>query len=296
MTRDIIDIGEFIVLIEQSIVGGNVVEKCGFHDQIIGFSFYSSGNVELKINYADKTKTYHNTKGIAISYSADTYVEFVHNISYENPLQCVCVFITNKNLNKLSKLESEMFTKYIQELITPEDNFVSGPNFYMSSEMQNAVDKIFKTTYQGISRIMFIRSQVIELLSHFFAIVSEIDNVKNFKNTDREKLYQAKEILTNNIETPPSLNELSRLIGLNNYKLKKNFKELFGIPVFKHLQNERLNKAHDLLSTKDISIQEIASSVGYESLSSFSSAFQKKFGVRPIEIKKQFFSNKKQSF
>ena len=124
------------------------------------------------------------------------------------------------------------------------------------------------------------------LLSHFLAIVSQIDIRSEIKNPERQKLYQAKEILSNNIEAPPSLNELSKLIGLNSFKLKKNFIELFGVPVFKFLQHERLNKAHELLMHRNLSIQEVAGLVGYESISSFSSAFLKKFGLRPSEIKK----------
>ena len=113
----------------------------------------------------------------------------------------------------------------------------------------------------------------------------EEDKVTSMKDNEREKLYRAKEIISNNMEAPPSITELSRLIGLNDFKLKKNFKELFGFPVYKYLQNERLIKAHDLLSSQDVTIQEAAWSVGYESLSSFSNAFVKKFGFRPSEVK-----------
>jgi len=157
----------------------------------------------------------------------------------------------------------------------------------MGHNMQNAVDKIFNTKYKGATRMMFLRSQITELLAHFFAMVSDsAGGDESIKKHDREKLYHAKEILSDNIERPPSLNELSKLIGLNDYKLKKNFKELFGLPVFKYLQNERLIKAHELLSVNELSIQEAAWSVGYESISSFSSAFLKKYGFRPSEIKR----------
>lgn len=287
MTRDIIEINNFVVLIEQSIDEKTIVEKCDFGDQVIGFSFYGSGNVELSIHHGKEKRTFNNTKGFAMSFFANDKVEFVHSISHEKPLQCICIFSTIKNLHKLPEQENEIFTKYLSELINPKGNFVEGPNFYMAHDMQNAVDKIFKTTYKGATRMMFLRSQVTELLSHFFAFVSDVDNTEStIKKQDREKLYYAKEILSNSIETPPSLHELSKLIGLNNFKLKKNFKELFGVPVYKYLQNERLNKAYELLNTNDISIQEAAWAVGYESLSSFSSAFLKKFGFRPSEIKK----------
>ncbi|HOX82836.1 MAG TPA: AraC family transcriptional regulator [Chryseolinea sp.] len=286
MTRDIVEINDFIVLIEQSIAEEKVVDQCGFEDQVIGFSFYGSGNVELDIHYGKKTKKYSNTKGIALSFSANSKVQFVHNISSKKPLQCICVVSSIKNIQTLPKQEVDVFAQYLHELINPQDHYVEGPIFYMSPDMQSAVDKIFSTSYTGTTRMMFIRSQVMELLSHFFAIISQADHRAEIKNPERHKLYEAKEILSNNMEAPPSLSELSKLIGLNSFKLKKSFKELFGVPVFKYLQHERLNKAHELLTHRGMSIQEVAGLVGYESISSFSSAFLKKFGQRPSEIRK----------
>lgn len=272
MTRDIIETNDFTVLIEQSNAPKPIVEKCGFEAPVIGFSFYGSGNVELDINHGNKTKTYSNTKGKAISFYANNQVEFVHNISPQRPLQCICILPSTK---------MEILTQHVHNLVSPRDNYVEGPGFNMSPDMLIAVDKIFNTSYTGATRTMFIKSQVLELLSHFFAIAASPGRIK-----DKEKLYHAKEIISNNMETPPSLDELSKLTGLNTFKLKKNFKALFGVPVFKYLQNERLKKAHEILSTSDMSIQETAWSVGYESLSSFSSAYLKKFGFRPSETKK----------
>ncbi len=110
-------------------------------------------------------------------------------------------------------------------------------------------------------------------------------NIDVVSTSEREKLLQAKSILINNLENPPSLTDLSKEIGLNTYTLKKEFKELFGVPVFKYLQNERLTRAHKMISNEDATVQEAAWQVGYDSLSSFSNAFAKKFGYRPSQIK-----------
>ncbi len=263
MTRDIIEINDFLVLIEQSNEEEAIVDKCGFDEPVVGFSFYGSGNVALSINHLKGTRNFQNTKGFAMSFSANEKVEFVHAISNEKPLQCICIVSSLKNLSKLPDQEGEIFSEYLRELINPEKDYVEGPNFYMTHDMQSAVDKIFNIRYSGKTRMMFLKSQVTELLSHFFALISDPEP-QAVNKQEREKLYQAREILFSNMDKPPSLDELSRLIGLNSFKLKKNFKELFGVPVFKYLQNERLNKAHDLLRDGNVSIQEAAWLVGYE--------------------------------
>ena len=285
MTTDIIEINNFIVLIEQSAAEKTVVSRCDVDDQVIGISFYGSGEVDIDIRFGKNKKTYHNTTGIVTSFFVNDKVDFLHRISPEKPLRSISIFSTLKNLNKLPTQELEIFSQHLAPLLHAKEDFVEGPSFHMTADMLTAVDKILNTSYKGVSRMMFLRSQVIELLAHFFASLSNAEKT-TINSSDREKLFQAKEILNQNIDAPPTLNELSKLIGLNNYKLKKNFKELFGVPVFKYLQQERLNKAHEILQTKNMSIQEAAWFVGYESLSSFSNAFHKKFGYRPSQLKK----------
>lgn len=291
MTTDILEINNFIVLIEQSNDNKTITERCDLDDQVIGFSFYGSGDVELSISFDDKVKIVNNSSGIATSFYGNKKVEFVHKISHKKPLQSVSVFSILNNLNKLPKQEKEIYTNHLNSLINPKDDYVEGPYFYMTAEMQNAVSKIFNTNYKGTLRKLFLQSQITELLAHFFAYLSS-DKKETIKTSEKEKLHNAKNIISNNIATPPTLSELSKMIGLNDNKLKKNFKELFGVPVFKYLQNERLTKANELLRNSEKSIQEVSWYVGYESLSSFSNAFLKKFGFRPSEVKKESFSNK----
>jgi len=285
MITDILEINNFIVLIEQSNDTKTIIERCDLDDQVIGFSFYGSGNVELSINFGDKVNIVNNSSGIATSFYGNKKVEFIHKISPQKPLKSVSVFSTLDNLNKLPKQEKEIYTNHLSTLINPKDDYVEGPYFYMSPEMQNAVSKIFNTKYTGTLRKLFLQSQITELLAHFFAHITNNEK-KTIRKSEKEKLYNAKDIISNNIATPPTLNELSKMIGLNNNKLKKNFKELFGVPVFKYLQNERLAKAYELLNDSDMNIQEISWYVGYESVSSFSNAFLKKFGTRPSEMSK----------
>lgn len=53
-----------------------------------------------------------------------------------------------------------------------------------------------------------------------------------------------------------TLIELSRLIGLNDYKLKKGFKEMFGTTVFGYLREKRLEKAFHLLQEGTMNVTE----------------------------------------
>ena len=102
--------------------------------------------------------------------------------------------------------------------------------------------------------------------------------------SDADKIRRAKEILAERMTDPPSLIALSRMIGLNDYKLKAGFKELFGTTVFGYLKEVRLETALRLLQQGGISVLEAACAVGYSNPSYFAASFRKQFGVNPGEL------------
>ncbi|PXX29692.1 AraC family transcriptional regulator [Arenibacter sp. ARW7G5Y1] len=284
MTRDFININDFIVLVEEAKVNEATIDSCSFEEPLIAVAFYGSGNVDLKVNYGDKQKDFSHTKGLALSFYADDKVEFIHTVSSSKPLECLVIATSIKALDKLPNQEGELFGDMLGELVDPSDHFVEGPSFIMTPEMQEIVDSLFNIKYEGKTKMMFFRSQITALLSHFFGQLAGLKTEK-INTQERKRLNWARDILLENIDNPPTLNELSKQIGWNTFKLKKDFKAYFGVPVFKYLQNERLTLAHKLIRNQDATVQEAAWHVGYDSLSSFSNAFEKKFGYRPSQIK-----------
>jgi AraC-like DNA-binding protein len=284
MTRDIIDINDFIILVEEAKVNAATIDSCSFEEPLIAVAFYGSGNVDLEVTYGDKRKEFNYTKGLALSFYADDNVEFIHRVSSSKPLECLVIATSIKALDNLPHQEGELFGEMLAQLVNPSDHYVEGPSFIMTPEMQTIVDSLFNIQYQGKTKMMFFRSQITTLLSHFFGQLAGLKTMK-INPQERNQLDLAKDILLNNIDNPPSLTELSKKIGLNTFRLKKDFKAYFGVPVFKYLQNERLNLAHKMIRNQDATVQEAAWHVGYESLSSFSNAFEKKFGYRPSQIK-----------
>jgi AraC-like DNA-binding protein len=73
--------------------------------------------------------------------------------------------------------------------------------------------------------------------------------------------------------------------GINEFKLKKGFKETFGVTAFGYLADVRLGLAKDDILAGRRSATEIAFALGYSSLAHFSHAFKKKFGVSPNQAK-----------
>lgn len=103
----------------------------------------------------------------------------------------------------------------------------------------------------------------------------------NLSRQDMTGIRKAKEILDHNLAASVSLSELSKLVCLNEYKLKKGFKEMFGQSVHAYVIDQRLEKARLLFEEQGLSVSDAAFQVGYGNLSFFTLSFRKKFGVNP---------------
>jgi AraC-like DNA-binding protein len=103
------------------------------------------------------------------------------------------------------------------------------------------------------------------------------------RSHDVERIYLAKAMVEENLLNPCSLIELAHRVGLNDFKLKKGFREVFGTTVFGYLYDLRMEKAKLLLKNGK-PVREVAFEVGYKNAHHFTTAFKKKFGYLPSKI------------
>jgi AraC-like DNA-binding protein len=94
-----------------------------------------------------------------------------------------------------------------------------------------------------------------------------------------------RDYLVDHAACPPSLTELAKIAGLNEFKLKKGFKEVFNTSVFAYLSDFKLNEARNELLSGATPIKEVAEQLGYSSVQHFTKAFKGKFGVSPGRVK-----------
>jgi AraC-like DNA-binding protein len=101
---------------------------------------------------------------------------------------------------------------------------------------------------------------------------------------DREKIALARDVLLQHIGEPLTIRELSRKAAINECYLKKGFKEMYGTTIFDFFQSQRMEHAKYLLYEKGLTVTEVSASLGYSSISHFSTAFKKHTGIKPCEL------------
>ncbi|MGE4488276.1 MAG: helix-turn-helix transcriptional regulator [Kiritimatiellales bacterium] len=128
-----------------------------------------------------------------------------------------------------------------------------------------------------------------ELLHH--PALSPARGVCNCSGPDVETLRCVARHLEENLAEEHSLADLCRRFFINEFKLKKGFKALFGTTVFGYLRDKRFQRAEMLLKAGDLSVLEIANEVGYSNPGHFARGFSERFGVTPKDFQSRFLAN-----
>lgn len=84
-----------------------------------------------------------------------------------------------------------------------------------------------------------------------------------------------------------TIEEVARHAGVGRTHFSKKFHERYGITPVRHMQRLKLDEARMLLEQTNYSLSEIAHSVGYPDLFSFSKAFKKHHGLPPKQYRQK---------
>lgn len=103
-------------------------------------------------------------------------------------------------------------------------------------------------------------------------------------------LFQPKEVefkntIQHNLYANLSLDELAALCHLSTSSFKRKFNEVFEESPKKYIARKKIEKAAELLKSKDIRVSEIAYQVGFDSLATFSRNFSATYGQSPSEYR-----------
>jgi AraC family transcriptional activator of pyochelin receptor len=137
-------------------------------------------------------------------------------------------------------------------------------------------------------RRLFMHGQVMSILAAELSHLGEekFENSGRFNQKDREIAEWARDILFHEYKNPPSVEELSKLVGTNQFKLKQLFHHFFNNTPYGVVLEIRMNKAYQLLESTRCHVGLAADFVGYSHASNFSAAFIKYFGISPKTISK----------
>ncbi|MEM7108564.1 MAG: AraC family transcriptional regulator [Bacteroidota bacterium] len=183
--------------------------------------------------------------------------------------------------------EGGLFDVFRESIEKKQASLLSPHNYPITPQMMTLIHQILNCNRTGHFKRMLLESHVIELLMLQLEQISNHD-CEVFCATNKqheEKLYAVREILSQHLSGDFSLHSLAQQVGTNEFTLKKGFKELFGTSVFGYWNQMKMQEARTLLAEGVMTVKEISAKIGYKNPQHFSTAFKRRFGFSPGELK-----------
>lgn len=214
------------------------------------------------------------------------------------------------NYGKTHSFESENGMDYYNILLTPEfiseqltnsenaidlltlscfesfSNFNDEPKIRFSSseiifveQLLNEMEREFAKKDAGYTEVL--KSCITVLLIHIFR------KMDNGMLTDDKKIpAEILDYIDNNYNEKITIKDLAKRCFYNPSYFSRIFSEIYGMTITEYIAERRFEKACQLLSGSDMTVEEVARSAGYRDTAAIFRHFKKKLGITPGDYRK----------
>jgi AraC family transcriptional regulator, transcriptional activator of the genes for pyochelin and ferripyochelin receptors len=156
----------------------------------------------------------------------------------------------------------------------------------ITPDMRDKINDVLYNRFNGPLREDFLKIKFVDILircvehsqRHFYTGLTK---------ADIEKVKAVRTRILKDIRCSYTVSLLADDATIDERKLERGFKILFGTTVYHFLVNERMKKAVALLRDTTMPVGQIALSVGYNKLRVFSDTFKRKYGYSPATVRKK---------
>ncbi|MGO3161913.1 AraC family transcriptional regulator [Sphingobacterium sp. JB170] len=272
-------------------VHSEVVEQItaclSFNSHIVAMVFHLEGDVNIM--------TTGGNHDVSIRMHGDEHnVEVINSkmlkVAYEPgaPVNSFIVLLSRGFCLRVMPQEHDRHNKLLSAVNEGNQSRLSPEFAPLSQDMKRIIENVRNCSRKGSFHRLCLEIKIAELLmlqlEQQYSLHAEQIERPMLHNADMEKIEEAKRILEVHYIQPPTIKDLALTVGLNETKLKADFKRIYNSTIHAYTQRIRMQKAHQLLTQKNLLLKEIALQVGYQKPSNFTAAFKEFFGVHPGDI------------
>ncbi|MBX2907203.1 MAG: helix-turn-helix domain-containing protein [Taibaiella sp.] len=191
----------------------------------------------------------------------------------------------NSDANLLDKHDGAMDTRHLNS------------QFYENSmRLQHLVDRLTtEPAIAGDNYDILMADIVKVMLGYNQEVAKKIADLPFARAAVRNDIYRrltiARDFLHSNYYRTPDLNEISREVAMSKFHFLRAFRNHFGMAPHQYLARVKMEKASMLLKKGQLTIYQVADSVGFEEPNAFIRAFGRTYGISPQKYRKREMSN-----
>jgi len=167
--------------------------------------------------------------------------------------------------------------------------------FFDFSDKYDAVFKVLEVIEREyVEQAPFWQNAIINEFNNFILFLlrnTQLITLPFDSSAKPNSLSQIHLYLRSRYQENITLDKLARLFFLNKYYIAHAFQKKYSVSIVKFLNMVRCNEAKKLLETTDLSITEIAISVGFNSSSHFTETYKKIIDETPAQTRKRFYKH-----
>jgi AraC-like DNA-binding protein len=281
---DLLQIAHSIYLVIGNVVYADTGLKSVLSDGLLSFHVRLSGEVTVLVNRTSSVRVggpsllvWHQPPGLN---SGEQELPGCRVVSVT--LYCDPEFITNALADAPGAVP-----RHIDRFLAKGARGINYSHLPINAEILNVATELAYSPYTGRLRLIYLEAKALELYCQIVAALDRLADLasEHYSEVDLMRLQKARGILTTRFKPVPRTPEIAREIGINETKLKRGFKALFGKPVHEYGRECRMQHAMQLLRDRHMPISRVTEEAGYKHQTTFANAFKQRFGYRPKDVR-----------
>lgn len=222
--------------------------------------------------------------------------EYSITIESEVPVESFCIFFPEL-----------MVEEVYHNMMASNEQLLDDPAFLKQKSVE-FVEKTYNDTWLAATlfqikseytnkylEITWLEEKLYELAHGLLKVQRQVHKdilkLQSLRASTREELYKriqlGHEFISAYFDQSITLTDVARAACLSPNHFLRSYKQLFGMSPHQYLSERRLQKSKSLLLQTDKSITDICLEVGFQSPSSFSGLFSKRFSMTPSQFRQK---------
>jgi AraC family transcriptional activator of pyochelin receptor len=174
---------------------------------------------------------------------------------------------------------------FLEKIKKGESTLLLEDHGWVTREIQDTIFKIVHASKEQSEYPVYFDLLVRTLLFHLLLQSVQRQPRSTYSHYEISGIHEAREMISRNLKYHYRIPEIAQKVGMNEFKLKNGFREVFGDGLYEYLLGERMRAARNMLHEAGRNIKEIAGLTGYKSVNSFIKAFKRTFNQTPGEFR-----------